>query len=525
MGRSPQSRFIVSWTLSFRPSAWARAVAVLPITNPPAATTPRAPSAPSAVRRVIWQSSVIRPLSRSATREDSEKTLCARRLPPTTSGLSGAVQPVGGRVRLERPRQPQGTPQVARAGRRAREGQPFAIDLERAVRVHEHVAVAIVGVWLRHGHLLVPAVLAADRVGLDREREVLVAARLFPPDTRGIGIIAAKRAWPVDLPHAPFTGLGLREIDERRGPALAAGVLAQAPPSEVVRARDHARPHRLRDPHPVDEVPDTGLDLEQVAGRDPHSRRVGGMYPQRIRVGDLVEPLGVARARVDERRQPERGQEHHLALRAIEIRPVDVAADIVGHRLFRPLPRLERPREELELPRRRRKSDVSPAVDLDADRLTTLLHEPGDRIHRRAVEILGGARLLVGAVHLVLDQERAVLPHVLERAESLASRRLGQPGHAVLEDPTVQLLDAELFARAVRRLEVLPHAERAVGIDPPRELDPELVLFPDLAQSRRLVRLPGEVEALARLLERHAEHGLPEADPRSEEHTSELQSL
>src|SRR5262249_7417092 len=162
----------------------------------------------------------------SATREAPEKILCARRPLATTPGwLSGALQPVGRRIGLERPRQPQGTPQVARAGRRAREGQPFAIDLERAVRIHDHVAVTIVGTWSRHGHLLVPAVLAADRVGLDGKREVLVDARVFPPDAPGSGIIAGERRRSVNLPHAPFPRLGLGEIDERRGPALAARVL------------------------------------------------------------------------------------------------------------------------------------------------------------------------------------------------------------------------------------------------------------------------------------------------------------
>src|SRR6185295_19059428 len=124
-----------------------------------------------------------------------------------------------------RPRQPQRAPKVNRARRRAREAQPLAIDLERAVRVHEHAAVAIVGTGPRHGYLLVPAVLAAHRVGLDREREVLVNAPVLPPDALRIGIVAGERPRSVNLPHAPFPRLRLGEIDERRGPALAARVL------------------------------------------------------------------------------------------------------------------------------------------------------------------------------------------------------------------------------------------------------------------------------------------------------------
>ena len=53
----------------------------------------------------------------------------------------------------------------------------------------------------------------------------------------------------------------------------------------------------------------------------------------------------------------------------------------------------------------------------------------------------------------------------------------------------------ELLARPVGRLEVLADAERAVGIDAPGQLDPELVLLPDLPEPGRLVGLPGAIEA------------------------------
>src|SRR4029077_11764006 len=104
-----------------------------------------------------------------------------------------------------------------------------------------------------------------------------------------------------------------------------------------------------------------------------------------------------------------------------------------------------------------------------------------------AVQVSRAGSLLVRAVHAVLDQERAVLAHVLERRQLLLRGRGRKPGHAVLEHPPVLLLDSELLARAIRRLEVLPDAERAVGVDPPGELDPVLVFFPDLADAGRLL--------------------------------------
>src|SRR6185369_14212283 len=116
-------------------------------------------------------------------------------------------------------------------------------------------------------------------------------------------------------------------------------------------------------------------------------------------------------------------------------------------------------------------------------------------------------------VHVVLDEEAAVLAHVRERREALLLRGLGQAGHGVLEDPPVQLLDPELLAGAIGRLEVLADAEAAVGIDAPRQLDPELVLLPHLADARRLVRLPRPLELAAFSPQHLAQDRLAEADP------------
>src|SRR6185295_18896122 len=122
--------------------------------------------------------------------ETARNATSAARPSAARIGFSLLLQPIGGGVRLEGPRQPQRAPQIARARRRAGLGQPLAIDLERAVGVHEDVAVAVVAARLRHGDLLVPAVLAADGVGLHREREVLVHAAVLPPHALGVRVIA-----------------------------------------------------------------------------------------------------------------------------------------------------------------------------------------------------------------------------------------------------------------------------------------------------------------------------------------------
>src|SRR5207237_4057601 len=106
----------------------------------------------------------------------------------------------------------------------------------------------------------------------------------------------------VALPHAPLAPRLSRETDERGAPALAARRLREPPPPEMMRAGDDAGPDRLGHPDLVDEPADGRRDLQELAGRHAEARRVLRMQPERIRVRDLVEPLGVPRAPVDQRR-------------------------------------------------------------------------------------------------------------------------------------------------------------------------------------------------------------------------------
>src|SRR5438093_1004430 len=363
IGRLPNTRFSAPSTLSWSPSCCARAGRGA-VRTPLAAATPIAPSVSSIRRRVT-------------VGDDRMAVLLYTR---------SAAERVGGGIRLERPGQPERATEVARSRRGPREPEPLAVDLEGPVGVDDDVPVAIVRARLRDRHLLVPTVLAAHGIGLHREGQVLVDARVLPPDPRGVGIVARERSHALELAHPPLPALDLLELDERGGPPLATRRAMKPPAPQVVRARDHTRVNRLRHPGAIDEVTD-----------------------------------------------------------------------------------------------RRR-----------------------DRIHAGAVELAGRERLLVGAVDLILDEERAVFPHIGERRQPLARRRVGEAGDAPLEDPAVDLLDPELLARAIGRLEVLPHAEAPVGINPPRELDPELVLLPHLPESGRLVGLPGEVEGPALPLEHHA---------------------
>src|SRR5688572_17085711 len=70
--------------------------------------------------------------------------------------------------------EPQRPSEIARPWPRPREFQPLAVHLHRLVGVHDDVAIGVTLTSFLDRHALMPAVHAADGVGLDREREILM---------------------------------------------------------------------------------------------------------------------------------------------------------------------------------------------------------------------------------------------------------------------------------------------------------------------------------------------------------------
>src|SRR3989338_3226186 len=91
------------------------------------------------------------------------------------------------------------------------------------------------------------------------------------------------------------------------------------------------------------------------------------MEPERVLVRDLIEPLGVSRAGVDQSRQAKGRQEEHLAFCPVDVFPVHMALDVARHGMLRPLSLFERLRKKLELGGRRWKAGGRYSVDLNSD--------------------------------------------------------------------------------------------------------------------------------------------------------------
>src|SRR5437762_1955246 len=72
--------------------------------------------------------------------------------------------------------------------------QPFLINRARFLSVHVNVAVSVSGFSFADAHGLVPAVHSRNRIGMDREGQVLMHTDVAPPDTQSVRVL--RFVWP-----------------------------------------------------------------------------------------------------------------------------------------------------------------------------------------------------------------------------------------------------------------------------------------------------------------------------------------
>src|SRR5712691_9606632 len=71
--------------------------------------------------------------------------------------------------------------------------QPAQVDLMSLACIDIHIAIAIFCMSSFNLYFLMPAMHPTDRVGMDREGQVLMNAALAPEDTRRVRVLALKR--------------------------------------------------------------------------------------------------------------------------------------------------------------------------------------------------------------------------------------------------------------------------------------------------------------------------------------------
>src|SRR5262249_49267011 len=109
----------------------------------------------------------------------------------------------------------------------------------------------------------------------------------------------------------------------------------------------------------------------------------------------------------------------------------------------------------LEFTGRCGKADDRVAIHAHADRLVTATDDTSPRIHLGVGKLRAREGSFVLPIDLVRHGEGAVAPHVVEWGETVGCRRLRHAWCSVLERPSEVLVDANLRAAPVRRLEVL----------------------------------------------------------------------
>src|SRR5262245_37080750 len=144
-----------------------------------------------------------------------------------------------------------------------------------------------------------PTVHAADRIGMDRMRQVLRYPSVAPPNAPRVGVVALERLRSVFLANEPLAGFRLLNIDDAAAVATCGPVLIAPPTAEMVRAGDDAGADSFRDPDAIDKVTNFGRDAGQIAIFDAEALGVGRMQPDWIALRDFVEPFGRSAAGVN----------------------------------------------------------------------------------------------------------------------------------------------------------------------------------------------------------------------------------
>src|SRR5262249_25431343 len=137
------------------------------------------------------------------------------------------------------------------------------------------------------------------------------------------------------------------------------------------------------------------------------------------------------------------------------------------------------------------------ALDFNTDSPASLDRHLAFRVHVRTFALGAAQGSLLDTVDGLLHLERAIAAHVRQRVDTFRLGCFRQTRYA-LEDESVVLVDRDLLTRTIGALEVPADAKIALVVHLPGELDPELVLFPDLTGVGFVSELHRPAVALAR---------------------------
>src|SRR5271166_3614904 len=111
-----------------------------------------------------------------------------------------------------------------------------------------------------------PAMHAADGIGMNWEGDVLMHPGIAPPDSLrlGVGAIVWRNAF--QLAHLPLAFCDFFQINPRTRHSLNLILFINPPPAKMMRAGNYAWRQAFRDPRVQHEVSDLGVNFHQIAG-------------------------------------------------------------------------------------------------------------------------------------------------------------------------------------------------------------------------------------------------------------------
>src|SRR5436853_7252734 len=147
--------------------------------------------------------------------------------------------------------------------------------------------------------------------------------------------------------------------------------------------------------------------------------------------------------------------------------------------------------------------------DIRRSRLRSFRIDSAEAINTHIFEFIRRNNLLINRSDFLADLKRAVAPHELKRRQAFTACTLLQSRHGILKDVFVIFINAQTLALMLLRFDELANAKIAHRINAPRQLKPELILFPDLAR----INEPRVAHLHAHPLTRRAQDGLAKTYP------------
>ena len=166
--------------------------------------------------------------------------------------------------------------------------------LKGFVCVHKNITILLFRVRFGNTYFLKPTMGTRNGIRIRRMGNVLMNTTIPPPYTFSIWIICFPRFDPHYRFHLPLAITHILNVHSV-GHKTVTFILLAAPPTNMVRAGDHAGFDGFRHPDLIHEPANLSGYFQQVTIIHTKTCSILGMDPDWISMGNLGEPFGIGR--------------------------------------------------------------------------------------------------------------------------------------------------------------------------------------------------------------------------------------